>query len=47
MQTRLENYEKGPGNWESFKLQFSNEINAIGNVLKDLTVYNNIQEYSK
>jgi hypothetical protein len=37
---RLVNYEKGPGNWESFKYGFNNEMDAIDKALKDLTVDN-------
>lgn len=40
MKVRLENYEKGPANWESFKRGFNNEMDAIENSLKDLTVNN-------
>jgi len=37
---RLDNYEKGPGNWESFKYGFNHEMDAIENALNDLTVDN-------
>ena len=37
---RLVNYEKGPGNWESFKYGFNHEMDAIENALNDLTVDN-------
>ncbi len=41
MKARLENYEKSPGNWESFKYGFNNEIAIIGNELKGLSANNN------
>ncbi len=41
MKARLENYEKSPGNWESFKFGFNNEIAVIGNELKELSANNN------
>jgi hypothetical protein len=41
MKARLDNYEKSPGNWESFKYGFNNEIALIGNELRDLSVNNN------
>ena len=40
MKARLENYEKGPVNWESFKRGFNNEMGEIEKALKDLTVNN-------
>jgi hypothetical protein len=40
MKSRLENYGKSPGNWESFKYGFDNEMDAIENDLKKLTVDN-------
>jgi len=40
LRARLVNYEKGPGNWESFKYGFNNEMDAIENALKDLTANN-------
>ena len=36
MKSRLENYGKSPGNWESFKYGFDNEMDAIENDLKKL-----------
>jgi hypothetical protein len=41
VKARLENYEKGPSNWESFKHGFNNEMDANETTLKDLTVENN------
>ena len=40
MKARLENYGKSPGNWESFKFGFDNEMDAIEKELKKLTVDN-------
>jgi len=35
--SRLENFEKSPSNWDSFKYGFNNEMDAIENALKDLS----------
>ena len=35
MKARLESYEKGPSNWESFKQGFNYDLDAIANALKD------------
>jgi hypothetical protein len=40
MKARLESYEKGPSNWESFKQGFNYDMEAIGKALKDFTVDN-------
>ena len=40
MKARLESYEKGPSNWESFKHGFNYDMEAIGKALKDFTVDN-------
>lgn len=37
MRSRLENYGKSPGNWESFKYGFNNELDVIENDFKKLT----------
>jgi len=36
MKARLESYEKGPSNWESFKHGFDYDMDAIGEALNDL-----------
>ncbi len=40
MKARLENYEKNPCNWQSFMRGFNNEMDVIGNNLKNLTIDN-------
>ena len=40
MKARLEAFEKGPSNWESFKQGFNREMDAIGEALNDLRVDN-------
>lgn len=40
MKARLESYEKGPSNWESFKHGFNYDMDAIGEALKDFTADN-------
>ena len=40
LKARLESYEKGPSNWESFKNGFNYDMEAIGKALKDFTVDN-------
>lgn len=40
MKARLESYEKGPNNWESFKHGFNYDMDAIGEALKDFTADN-------
>jgi len=35
LKARLESYEKGPSNWESFRNGFNNDMDAIGKALKD------------
>jgi hypothetical protein len=40
MKARLESYEKGPSNWESFKYGFNYDMDAIGKALKDFTADN-------
>ena len=40
MKARLENYGKSPGNWESFKYGFDNEMDTIEKELKKLTFDN-------
>jgi len=35
MKARLESYEKGPSNWESFKQGFNYDLDAIAKALKD------------
>jgi hypothetical protein len=41
MKARLESYEKIQSNWITFKHEFNNDMVAIGDELKDLTVDNN------
>ncbi|MCX6260900.1 MAG: hypothetical protein NTY95_08685 [Bacteroidia bacterium] len=38
MKAMLENFEKGPSNWESFNRGFNRDMDAIENALKDLTI---------
>ena len=38
MKAMLENFEKGPSNWESFNSGFNRDMDAIENALKDLTI---------
>jgi lipopolysaccharide export LptBFGC system permease protein LptF len=40
MKAMLENFEKGPSNWESFNHGFNRDMDAIENALKDLTADN-------
>jgi hypothetical protein len=40
MKAMLENFEKGPSNWESFNRGFNRNMDAIENALKDLTIDN-------
>jgi hypothetical protein len=40
VKVRLENYEKGPGNWESFKHGFINDMDAIENEFKNIAAEN-------
>ena len=38
MKAMLENFEKGPSNWESFNRGFNRDMDAIENALKDLII---------
>jgi len=40
MTDRLENFERGPGNWELFRNDFNNEMNSIEIILKNLIADN-------
>ncbi len=40
MKAMLENFEKGPSNWESFNHGFNRDMDAIENALQDLTADN-------
>jgi hypothetical protein len=37
---RLSEFEKNQSDWEKFKLEFNNDMNTLGNALKNLTVDN-------
>ena len=37
---RMENYEKGKSDWETFKLDFTRDIDGLGESLKNFTVRN-------
>ncbi len=38
MKARLESYEKGPNNWESFKQGFNYDLDAIARALKNFNI---------
>lgn len=40
LKAKIEAYEKSRSPWESFKREFSHDINELGSALKDLTVDN-------
>lgn len=40
IKARLENYEKSPGNWESFRLGINNDMHAIEKAFLELTAGN-------
>lgn len=37
---RMDNYEKGKSNWETFKLEFNRDLDGLGESLKNFTVKN-------
>lgn len=40
LKLRLSEFEKNQSDWEKFKIEFNNDMNALGIALKDLTVDN-------
>ncbi len=38
--TRMDNYEKGKSNWETFKLEFNRDLDGLGESLKKFTIRN-------
>lgn len=40
IKARLENYDKSPGNWESFRYGINNDMDTIEKALMELTVGN-------
>ena len=41
MKKKLEDYQaEGKDSWETFKTEFSHDMDALGNAFKDLTVNN-------
>lgn len=40
LKARMEAYEKGQTNWQSFKSEFNSDMDALGKALSDLTVDN-------
>lgn len=40
LKSRMDAYEKGQTDWQSFKREFNHDMDELGNALKDLTVNN-------
>ena len=40
MKNRISDYDRSPSNWESFKTEFSRDMDELGTALKDFTVNN-------
>ena len=40
LKLRLSEFEKNQSDWEKFKIEFNNDMNALGIALKELTVDN-------
>ena len=40
LKNRMDAYEKGQSDWESFKREFNHDMDELGQALKDLTVNN-------
>ncbi|MEI6409535.1 MAG: hypothetical protein WCR52_09145 [Bacteroidota bacterium] len=40
MKTRIDNYDKSQSDWESFKREFSHDMDGLGQAFKDLAVDN-------
>ncbi len=40
LKSRMDDYDKGQSDWESFKSEFKHDMDEIGAALKDLTVNN-------
>ena len=40
LKLKIENYEKNNSDWESFKTEFNNDVNKLGQALKDFTLNN-------
>ena len=40
LKIKMDNYDKNPSNWASFKIEFKHDMDELGQAIKDLTVNN-------